>query len=227
MAADSRLRGFSLVELLVAITIFGMVVGIASYGYSLFSQHWDRWHAGFDRAAAQYQRLDLVVTSLNDALPWLVRDDAGRPGFYFLGREEGLTLVTQSAVFAPDAPAVIRLFREPDGHGRWNLVYEEAPLQGVLLRAASQTLPFKNRMVVLRDLPRPQFHYFGWASLQARSQATDAAGLELAPRWYTEYDGLKRRVHPQRIAIEIGGTKAVFLVPERADTSLNRYLGPE
>jgi prepilin-type N-terminal cleavage/methylation domain-containing protein len=227
MAADARVRGFTLVELLVALTIFGMVVGIASYGYSLFTRQWGHWHIGFDRAQSQFQRLDLVTTALDDTLPWVVRDDAGRPGFYFLGREEGLTLVTQSAVFNPRAPAVIRLFREPAGDGRWNLVYEEAPLGGVLLRAASQTLPFQNRMVVMHDLPRPEFAYFGWGTLDERTRAEGEPELALAPQWYTEYDGLKRRLHPERIAIQLGGTKAVFLVPERADTSLRRYLGPE
>ena len=71
-----------------------------------------------------------------------LRDADDRPGFYFLGREEGLTLVTSSPVFSPEQIAVIRVFREPASDGRWNLVYEEAPLTGVLLRRSDQTLPF-------------------------------------------------------------------------------------
>jgi hypothetical protein len=212
---------------MVAIAIFGLVVGIASYGYSLFSRQWDGWRGGFDRTEARFQRLDLVTTALKDSIPWIVRDDAGEPGFYFLGRDEGLTLVTGSAVFSPQTPAVIRLFREPAGNGRWNLVYEEAPLAGVLLRAASQTLPFSHRMVVTHDLPRPTFLYFGWESLETRTRAQDAPELKLEPRWYTDYDGLKRHQNPQRIAIELGDTRAVFFVPERADTSMRRYVRPE
>ena len=40
MATKVRTSGFTLVELLIALAIFGMVVGIASYGYSLFTRHW-------------------------------------------------------------------------------------------------------------------------------------------------------------------------------------------
>ena len=227
MAAVPRVRGFTLIELMIAIAIFGLVVGIASYGYSLYSRHWEGWRGSFDRTAARYQRLDLVAMALQDSIPWAVRDDAGQVGFYFLGRDEGLTLVTGSAVFNPHAPAVIRVFREPAGGGRWDLVYEEASLEGVRLRAASQTLPFSHRMVVTHDLPRPTFVYFGWGSLDERNRAEDATGPAPAPQWYTEYDGLKRHQHPQRIAIELGGTRAVFFVPDRADTSLQRYVGPE
>jgi len=227
MVADARVRGFTLIELMVAIAIFGLVVGIASYGYSLFSRQWDGWRGGFDRTEARFQRLDLVATALQDSIPWIVRDDAGQAGFYFLGRDEGLTLVTGSPVFSLHGSAVIRLFREPAGSGRWNLVYEEAPLAGVLLRAASQTLPFSYRMVVSHDLPRPTFLYFGWASLEERTRAQDAPELKLEPRWYTDYDGLKNHQNQQRIAIELGGTRAVFFVPERADASLQRYVRAE
>jgi len=227
MAADPRVRGFTLIELMVAIAIFGLVVGIATYGYSLFSKQWDGWRGGFDRTEARFQRLDLVATALQDSIPWVVRDAAGEPGFYFLGRDEGLTLVTGSPVFSPHTSAVIRLFREPAGNDRWNLVYEEAPLAGVLLRAANQTLPFRHRMVVTHDLPQPTFLYFGWESLEARLRAEDAPAGASVPRWYTEFDGLKRRQNPQRIAIELGGTRAVFFVPDRADISLQRYVGPE
>jgi prepilin-type N-terminal cleavage/methylation domain-containing protein len=227
MGAHAKVRGFTLVEMLIAIAIFGMVVGIAGYGYSLFSQHWEGRLGRFQRAQDQYQRLDLVVSSLENTLPYVVRDASGAGGFYFLGREEGLTLVTMSPVFSPGDLAVIRVFREPTSDGRWNLLYEEAPLAGVQLRLASQTLPFQHRMVVLRDVPDLHFRFFGWRSLDERLKAQNQPELGLAPEWVSEMDGLVSRTHPQRIALAFGGAEAVVFVPERADVSFRRYIGRE
>jgi prepilin-type N-terminal cleavage/methylation domain-containing protein len=221
-------RGFTLVELLIAVAIFGMVVGIATFGYSLYSRQWTGWRGGFHRAEARYQRLDLVMTAVQDAVPWVVRDGNGQNSYYFLGRDEGLTLVTESPVFSPHELAVIRFFRERTEGGTWNLLYEEAPLKGVLLRDANQTLPFTYRMVVATDVPQPTFRYFGWASLAARNQALDPLGGQtVVPGWYDEYDGLQRHQSPERIAVSFGETNAVFFMPARADANLQKYTPPE
>jgi len=227
MGTHAKVRGFTLIELLIALTIFGMVIGIATYGYSLFSRHWDGRLGQFQRAQDQYQRLDLVVAALENTLPYVVRGPDGAPGFYFLGRDEGLTLVTLSPIFSAGDAAVVRVFREPSGNGNWNLLYEEAPLKGVQLRLASQTLPFQHRMVVLRDVPDLVFSYFGWRSIEKRVAAADAPELGYLPEWSSEFDGLDLNVHPQRIAIRIGDSEAVVFVPERADVSFRRFLDPE
>lgn len=227
MGTHAKVKGFTLIELLIALAIFGMVVGIASYGYSLFTRNWEGRLGRFQRAQDQYQRLDLVVAALENTLPYVVRDASGAGGFYFLGREEGLTLVTMSPVFSPGDLAVIRVFREQAGDGRWNLLYEEAPLAGVQLRFASQTLPFSHRMVVLRDVPDLRFAYYGWRSLDQRLAAANAPELGYAPAWLPELDGLVQRVHPQRIALRFGDQEAVIFVPERADVSFRRFIGRE
>jgi prepilin-type N-terminal cleavage/methylation domain-containing protein len=227
MGTRALVRGFTLIELLVALAIFGLVVGIASYGYSLFTQHWEGRLGRFERAQDQYQRLDLVITALENTLPYVVRDDRGASGFYFLGRDEGLTLVTMSPVFSPGELAVVRVFREAGADGRWNLLYEEAPLAGVQLRLASQTLPFQHRMTVLRDVPDLRFGYYGWSSVEQRLAAANEPELGLQPSWMNDLDGLVSRVHPQRIAIGIGGEQAVVFVPERADVTYRRYIDPE
>lgn len=227
MAAAARVKGFTLIELLVAVAIFGLVAGVASYGFSLFSRHWDGRRGEFEETQGRYQRLQLVNAAMEDTLPWAVRDASGTPGFYFLGREEGLTLVTGSPVFSPGRTAVIRLFREPDVDGRWKMVYEEAPLDGLLLRQADQVLPFTYRMVVMRDLPEPRFRFFGWDSLEARLAAADDLAPGLAPGWSPEFDGLERRQHPQRIAVRLGEAEAVFFVADRAEIAFRRYMEPE
>jgi prepilin-type N-terminal cleavage/methylation domain-containing protein len=222
----SRSHGFTLIEMLVAVAILGLVVGIGSYGYSLFTRNWSSGTRQFEQAAAQFQRLDLAVRAVSNTLPYVVRDNAGQLGFYFLGRDEGLTLVSASPVFAIGDIAVIRLFREPGTPGRWNLVYEEAPLAGVHLRAATQTLPFSHRMVVLRDLARIEFAYHGWESIEARAFAAENGGAASGARWYPAYDGLLRHLHPDEIAFKFDSMEAVMLVPARGDTSMQRYAEP-
>ena len=221
MGARRHLTGFTLIELLISITILGLLVGLASYSFSLFSRAWDQPRSTFELAAGQMQRLYLVSRAVNDSLPWIVKDDNGRPGFYFLGREEGFTLVTSSPVYATGAPAVIRLFREQQSSDRWRLVYEEASLAKVLLREASQVLPFERRLVVLENLPRLSFKYFGWLSTTDRYAGSDL-GAVVPPSWFSEFDGLSRIQQPQRVALQVGDFEAVFIMPERTRILLSR-----
>ncbi len=223
MAAPRALRGFTLVEMLVALVVLSLVIGISTYAYSLISRQWDGKLGRFEQAQAEFQRLDWLAASLEDTLPYVVRDTGDEIGFYFLGRDEGLTLVTMSPIFETGAPALIRVFREADSDGSWNLVYEEAPFDQQLLVRADQRLEFRHRLVIARDLPRPEFRYYGWPDLATwlRSGLEPGAGRS----WFIEYDGMTRRFHPEKIELRFGGSATVFAVPARIESQL-RAEGP-
>jgi prepilin-type N-terminal cleavage/methylation domain-containing protein len=225
MATRSRAIGFTLIELLLSVAIMGLVIGIATYSFSLFTRHWDGRSWGFDAAIGSWQRLDLVVSALNNSLPWLVYSEKGELGYYFLGRDEGVTFISDSPVFAQKSAAVIRLFREQQVGGKWRLVYEEAPLSSQSLRRANQRLPFNRRMVVLSDLDSLSFEYFGWASIEdkgggLRDSLGPVESVGGVARWWTEYDGMERFQHPLRIALLIDNHRSVFDFPDRSDSAL-------
>ena len=225
MGTPRVLRGFSLLEMLVAMAVLSLVIGIGTYAYALFIRQWDGHLGRFEAAQSNYQRLEWLAAALEDTLPYVVRDNRGRPGFYFLGRDEGLTLVTQSPIFAVGEPALIRVFREPETGGAWRLVYEEAPFAGNLLAREDQRLAFRHRLVIARDLPMPVFRYFGWADWSSR--VTVAESLADERSWFGEYDGMQRRYHPEKIELRLGGNATVFEVPARVDVLMTAYSGPE
>ena len=223
MASRTAKRGFTLIELLIAIAIFSMVIGLASYSFSLFSRHWDGLRGDYSSTRVILQRVDLFTQSLSNAIGWVVVDELGSIGFYFLGDEGGFTLVTASPMFSDDGPAVIRVLRERDSSGSgWQLVYEEAPLRGIVLRSAEQQLPFRDRVVVLRGLADVQFQYFGWLSTAERSGESDTGGVP--PRWFTKFDGLIQRQQPVRIAITLDGLAVPFALPDRDEVLVGRAI---
>jgi prepilin-type N-terminal cleavage/methylation domain-containing protein len=225
MATPRTLRGFSLLELLVAVAVLSLVVGITTYAYALFVRQWDGHLGRYDAAQAQYQRLEWLAAALEDTLPYVVQDDDGQPGFYFLGREEGLTLVTMSPIFGVGEPALIRVFGETDAAGAWRLVYEEAPFAGTVLARADQRMDFRYREVIASDIPRPVFRYFGWAGLSSRLAFGEALTDDRG--WFDEYDGLLRRYHPEKIELRFGDAATVFEMPARADTAMAAQVGQE
>jgi hypothetical protein len=215
-ARKRALSGFTLVELLIAMAISTLVIGLATFSFSLFSKDWVSRVTGFERAAARVQRIDLLSNAMSSAVPWTVRDRVGKYGYYFLGRRDGLTLVTAEPVFGGGAPAVIRVFRELEPGGSARLVYEEASLADLILSDADQVLPFKHRMVVASGLRSLEFRYFGWASPTERASVDIGGGK---PIWWEEYDGLQRLEHPLRVAVSIDRVEAIYAMPERTGAS--------
>lgn len=229
MVASRRLSGITLVELLVAMTVTTLVIAIASLAYARFSGDWDGRLGRFEDARADYQGLSMLLEALSGGLAWVVRDAGGEPGFYFLGREEGMTMVTLSPIFADGYPAVIRVFRERQedeaGELRWKLVYEEASLREQALRDAGQRLPFEARMVLARDLGELSFEYYGWPSLESRLMADDDPQARKA--WFSEYDGLQTRQQPERLRLRIDGGSAVLNLPAQGREVLNQFTVSE
>ena len=230
--ARRSVSGFSLVEMLIAVAIFSMLVALASYAISLFGKGAAAVARDHDEIIARSQKLDLVIRALRDSVPWVVRDAGGSPGFYFLGRSEGMTFVSASPIFNPDGLSVIRLFAEAesDRAGGFRLVYEEAPLFASRLTAADQVLPFQHRLVIRDGLSRASFRYFGWASLEAGgvpSEDQEPGQVVQKPEWSREFDGLRRRIAPEKAGISINETELVVEISSRGRTTLGRYWGDE
>ncbi len=214
--------GFSLVELLLALSIMFAVLVLAATAYQLYTSSWKRDLSNIEQS---YQRLrfnELMLDALQGIIPQAVTESAenNKIGFYFLGREEGFTAVSASPIYNVQAPAVIRIFREQNENGSLRLVYEEASLARQPLNYATQELPFSYRKILLDNLTSLEFSYYGWANNQARVDSLSEFANGIDKDWFTEYDGLARRFHPEQILIEINGFQLTIAVPNRTDLGL-------
>lgn len=219
-----RSRGFTLLELLISVAILSMVIALSTYSFSLFSNHWNTRERDQLQSQNDHRLFQLLDRALKACMPWVVFDRTGKLGFYFLGREEGMTLVTSRPIVNVDAPAVIRVFSEPDGPGRFKLVYEEASLDQISLLAADQTLPFTHRVIIRRNLSDLDFRFFGWSSSLAKAESLSSDSPVL-PQWHTKFDGLVGTSHPEKLSIELDGLPWIIEVPATADFVTSRLGG--
>ena len=194
-----------------------MIFALGFYAYRLYSQSWQRDLSGFEQSFEHYKSIDLFNSALHGIIPYMVKPDQ-KEAFYFLGRAQGFTAVTLNALFNPAAPAVIRVFKENTADGNYQLVYEEASLQGIVLVDPDQNLPFVHRLVLMTELKNIEFSYFGWKNKQALfDSVNDEAGPDHGPRWFNEYDGLTALMHPSQLQIKIEGFELIIQVPQRSD----------
>ena len=213
---SSVLRGFTLLELLISLTIMMMIFTLGFQGYRLYSQSWQRDLSDFQDSFEQYKTLDLFTTALYGIIPSMVKN-GDRQAFYFLGRGEGFTAISMAPIFNPGASAVIRVFKEPQQDGKFQLVYEEASLRDLVLVTPDQLLPFEHRLVVMTDLPAIGFRYFGLSSKESLFNAiSDDNGQLPSQQWYDEYDGLKTELHPSKLLLQLDQFELQIPIPQRS-----------
>lgn len=210
-------RGFTLIELLIAMSIMLSMLVLAALAYQSYTKTWEKDLSKIEQSYQEFRYNELLLDAMQSIIPLPVTDEASQ-AYYFLGREEGFTAITYAPVFNVGYPAVIRVFREQNSEGRFQLVYEEASLQNTVLKSAQQILPFAKRQIIYRDISHIAFSYYGWKDHATRMASLAGPDVTLVkePEWFIEYDGLKRQVHPQKIKIDMTDFSLEFEVPDRS-----------
>ena len=216
-------KGYTLVEMLIAMVILLGLMFTANYSYSLYSNYWAGRLGTFDRTLFYFQGLLQVKDTIDSAIPYIVSNDEQEQTFYFLGRKEGFTLVTTSPIFAQTVndAAVVRIFKEPTDEG-YQLVYEEAPLSDSLLLSLDQVLDFKYRTVLLRTKLPIKFDYFGWKVREHKYEL--ATFPDEQPVWTASYDASLTRIQPKRVRMSIGTEALDYDLPEGHSKLINFFL---
>lgn len=217
MATYGRLRaGFTLIELLIAMSIMLMMLVLAATAYQLYTDSWKRDLSKVEQRYQTFRGTELLLDAIQATLPLSVTNQGGK-AYYFLGREEGFTAVTYAPIHQTGSPAVIRVFRERNDDGRFRLVYEEASLVNTVLKEVDQVLPFSYRLVIADDLPSLSFAYYGWDSQATQMAAYGDVDIAIsnAPHWFDEYDALVKRLHPEKLLIQLGDFHLQFDIANR------------
>ncbi|TPH18972.1 PulJ/GspJ family protein [Litorilituus lipolyticus] len=202
-------KGFTLVELLLAMVVFSSLIALATYSLMHFERFWHKDLGKFQQVKFSNQSLLQLRDVIHSAYPQIVLTEHNKEAYYFLGREEGLTFVSYAPIFSPiSEPAVVRIFRENSATG-YQLVYEEAPLNNQVLIYLKQELNFVHRLILKDNISRLAFSYCG---LPKRSVGLDLT-LKNDPGCFLVYDGVETKLNPELVIIDLAGEQLVFNLP--------------
>ena len=194
--------GFTLVELLVAVTLLGFVSVLLFGGLRLGTRVWERTRTGFESDRAVHAAEAAMADAIGHAYPRLVRKSPTESEVAFTGSSSNIALTAWSG----DAGlASVVIATKQDGQRLVLTVASHPELQN---DAAPST-------TVLAGVASVAFGYFG------------VAAGEKGPRWHSDWQG--QRVLPSlvRIAVRMQDgrqTPLDLIVTPRIEAPMNCIL---
>ena len=204
-AHHARTAGFTLLELLIALSIVGVLLVIAFGGLRMGIMAWTR---GEDRADVQQRARGLsqiLVRAVGGAYPYQgVIVEGGEKRIFFNGAEQRVEFVTQTPALPSGVPAAftaVVIALEDDAQGRALVVRQ---------RILPNREPFKEATVALRD-PTVQ-------GLELRYLNADGS-------WTDSWDVDTEKKLPSAIRIRVSTLRGDRLEPSPPVTVSLRTLG--
>ena len=183
----NKSRGFTLIELLVSMSLLSMVVLVGASAFGLFAQRWDGRLGSFDTTMRNAQNRMLVQDVLESLVPYVAYDRAGRPIIYFEGNRNGFVGVSSKSIFSYGDFAVVRFSVRQNRDLRYDVLYEEWPMDRDLLVSLEQPLAFSPPITLFSDVSDPVFRYFGWPDI---AETVAEEFVIVPPRWSEQYDAV-------------------------------------
>ncbi|MCC2606156.1 type II secretion system protein [Planctobacterium marinum] len=210
---SSKSTGFSLVELLITMTILIMVLFIGTMAYRQYSVYWHKEMGQFDEKLQTAKNIVQIHSIIKNIRPHMVKFEENVWGHYFEGASTLIRSVTEHAISQPGNAAIFELSVVADGESR-TLVYREKPIveSPFFNYEADHQYTYEKRFDFRFD--ELQFEYFGWRHVDEYFTALESPD-RFSQAWYGAYSGRDSMVTPNiiRITIAIDNRNSLLEVP--------------
>lgn len=193
--------GFSLVEMLVAISILALVLAMLPGTFNLARRTWYAT-AVLDHQASQDRGRSFLQARLAEAMPIFEPVGSGAVRLVFAASAEALSFVAPSAN-GPQGAGLYRFsleVRPQGGANRSALVVAVAPYTSARLQDKDAAV---EEHVLYEDIANASFRYFGRKELGGR------------PAWQTEWTRRDALPHAVELSVTSGRSVRVILIPLR------------
>jgi prepilin-type N-terminal cleavage/methylation domain-containing protein len=196
MRQKKKTIGFTLIEMMIAISIFSMLLFAGTYSYQLIANRWDKNLSSFSAIEKEAKHTELLLDVLQGIKPFIVTDQ-GRSHFYFVGDQTSILGVTSVGIFSGQYHEIFRLSLVTDEQGGTDIVYQAKSTKDFLLFSPNQEIIFDYQLVLFDDVERARLAYFGWQNLNNKGKS---GGVDR--HWYKDYSSVDRDLMPQRVLVE-------------------------
>jgi prepilin-type N-terminal cleavage/methylation domain-containing protein len=216
-------QGFTLIELMIAISILSLLLFTGSYSYSLMSERWNKELGQFSSSAKNYKHLELIQRLLEGVQPYVVVDDDKKPSFFFIGDDNSLLAVSRLGLFSGDYPEIFRLSTIDAGEGKVDLIYQSASTEQTLLKGTDQNINFTHQLVLFSNLDSVQFGYYGWSHLYEKN-AVDKKNKKA--QWFARFSGIDNQIMPEKYNVTLTQAGKDLSIPIQLEAKPERWLSP-
>lgn len=220
---SQRQKGFTLIELMIAISILSLLLFTGSYSYSLMSERWNKELGQFSTSAHVAKNLNLLQRLLTGVSPFVVVDDKRKPSFFFIGASDSLLAVSNIGLFSNHYPEIFRLTTVEKENGLVDLIYQSESTKNILLTGTDQSIEFTKKIILFTDLDSVVFNYFGWDNIFVKNSRAESGIIQ---RWYNNYSGIDKQLMPELFTLILvkGGKRLSFPIVLEADSE--HWLSP-
>lgn len=203
-----QFRGFSLVELLVAMTLLLLVSFTGTYAYSLYSAYWNKQLGNFEQVFAEVQGIVSLQAILKHIDPYIIRSADIPVYHWFEGGKSVIRAVTSQSLTQPEYPAAFELKVVNTDDESFALIYREKVMSLSPVLFEGELDVYDNEIVLLQGLTNVSFEYFGWGHFDDWQVASrnDVQGdiAEVSERsWFGYYSGRDTLITPERIRVTV------------------------
>lgn len=191
--------GFTLIELMISISILTMLLFTGSYTYSMMSERWNKELGQFSQSTKTAKNLELVQRLLEGTQSFVVTDNKQKPSFFFIGKQESLLAVSRAGLFSGDYPEIFRLSTIEKENGLVDLVYQSVSTENLLLTGTDQSINFNHQVTLFTDLNQVTFNYYGWAHYGDKAQRD----FKTIAKWYSAFSGIDNQIMPEKFSLQL------------------------
>ncbi len=157
-------KGYTLVEVLVAIVIFSTLIGLGSVALNQIMKYYEVIKSR-DLSVWKYANLIWLDKIFLEVMDYYVSDDTGKFYLYFIGTPDFLTFVSFEGI-STDKPVVVYLEKQINQSGKYDLILYQLPLNSQSGKELDRYIVFKDYkkdntpFYVMKDLDDLSFDYY-------------------------------------------------------------------